>query len=183
MQLMWISETDQSLRRVYFHLVDATDGLTAELGEAGGQPQLSLNGAAWANSSGTLVAIGNGEYYLDLSVAEIASPGVISYRYKSANTAEFQDKIQLVSFDPYDSAKLGLTYLDVLGKAIQQPSAPLGDTPTFEAILAWFAMQMTSYFSCDSQWLYLKDRSGTVIAKRSLSDDDTTLDVGKVQTP
>lgn len=77
--------------RVYFFLVDATDGFTPETGEAGGQPQISTDGAAWTNTGiGTLTHIGTGRYYADLTTAAVASgaPKVILARYKSSNTAE-----------------------------------------------------------------------------------------------
>lgn len=77
--------------RVYFFLVDATDYVTPETGEAGGQPQISTDGAAWTNTGiGTLTHIGTGRYYADLTTAAVASgaPKTILARYKSSNTAE-----------------------------------------------------------------------------------------------
>jgi len=101
-------------RRCYFHLV-GTDGITAATGEAGGQPQISTNGAAFTNTGiGTLTAIGNGRYYADLTQAAVATTGdVIETRYKSASTAECPgDVFQVVAFNPNDAAALGLTNLD-----------------------------------------------------------------------
>jgi hypothetical protein len=95
------NESVAANRRMYFHCVDATDGITAETGEAGGQPQLSLNGAAWTNSTNVLVAIGNGRYYLELTQAEANLPGVYEGRYKSAATAEIPGTtIQVTPWDP-----------------------------------------------------------------------------------
>ena len=76
--------------RVYFFLTDATDYVTPETGEAGGQPQISTNGAAWtATGIGTLVSIGNGSYYADLTTGAVATAGqIILTRYKSSNTSE-----------------------------------------------------------------------------------------------
>lgn len=87
---VYVNEAVAARRRVYFQLVDATDGMTPELGEAGGQPQVSLDGASWsAGAIGTLSAIGNGRYYADLTLAAVDTVGrVIETRYKSANTAE-----------------------------------------------------------------------------------------------
>jgi hypothetical protein len=84
------SEATAAKRRVYFHCVDATDGITAETGEAGGQPQISTNGAAWTNTGiGVLVAIGNGRYYAELTAGALGTAGdLIETRYKSGNTAE-----------------------------------------------------------------------------------------------
>lgn len=102
-------------RRCYFDCRDATDGITAETGEAAGQPQISTNGGAWTNTGiGTLSAIGNGRYYADLTQAAVATAGdVIETRYKSANTAETPgDSFQVVAFDPNDAAALGLSRID-----------------------------------------------------------------------
>jgi hypothetical protein len=85
-------------RRLFLFLVDATDGITPELGEAGGQPQISKNGAAFANTAGVLVAIGNGAYYVELTRGEIDTIGWILVRYKSANTAEFQGIAHISAF-------------------------------------------------------------------------------------
>jgi len=90
MREIQVSEATEARRRVYFQLVDATDGMTPETGEAAGQPQISSNGEAWTNTGiGTLTAIGNGRYYADLTTGAVATTGtVIETRYKSANTAE-----------------------------------------------------------------------------------------------
>ncbi len=84
------SESTAALRRVPFQLVDATDGITPELGEVGGQPQISIAGAAWVNTDGVLVVIGNGRYYVELTEAETdyVEGTLIETRYKSAETAE-----------------------------------------------------------------------------------------------
>lgn len=82
-------ESVAARRRFYLYLVDATDAITPETGETGGQPQLSKNGAAWANTSGVLVHVGNGTYYVELTAAELDTKGHIAVRYKSANTVEF----------------------------------------------------------------------------------------------
>lgn len=100
-----------SNRRIYFDL-RAGDGLTAALSETAGQPQVSTDGAAWTNTGiGTLVSIGNGRYYADLTQATIATAGVfIQTRYKSANTVETPgDSAVVVAYNPYDAVRLGLT--------------------------------------------------------------------------
>ncbi len=111
MQLYLLSEATAARRRTYLHLVDATDGITAETGEAAGQPQFSKNGAAFANTSATLTAVGNGLYYVEHTTGELDTLGVLAVRYKSANTAEAQAICQVVAFNPFDSVRLGLTAL------------------------------------------------------------------------
>jgi hypothetical protein len=101
--LIQVDEATAAQRRVYFHLVDATDGITAETGENGEQPQISSDGAAWTNTGiGTLTAVGNGRYYADLTAGAVDTVGtVIETRYKSANTAESPgDTARVVSYDP-----------------------------------------------------------------------------------
>lgn len=98
-----VSEATAAQRRFPLYLVDATDGITPETGEAAGQPQISKNGAAFANTSATLTAIGNGSYYVELTAGELDTLGMVTIRFKSANTAEFSLTGQVVSFDPYDA--------------------------------------------------------------------------------
>jgi hypothetical protein len=114
MLLMQVDEATAARRRIPVHLVDATDGITPETGEAAGQPQVSKVGdttPAWTNTTATLTAIGNGAYYLEFTVGEVDTIGVGMLRYKSANTAEFQIAFQVVSFDPYDAVRMGMTAL------------------------------------------------------------------------
>lgn len=94
------NEPTAARRRVYFHLVDATDGMTPETGEAGGQPQISIDGGAWTDVGiGVLVHIGYGRYYAELTqVITNVDDALIETRYKSANTAEC----------PGDSVTIGL---------------------------------------------------------------------------
>ena len=114
MRLIRANQSTASRRRVYFHLVDATDGITPETGEAAGQPQISTNGGAWTNTGiGTLSAIGSGRYYADLTQAAVGTAGdVIETRYKSAATAECPgDSVQVVAFNPDDAVRMGMSSL------------------------------------------------------------------------
>src|SRR6185503_19696140 len=99
------NEATAARRQVYFDLRDATDGITAETGEAGGQPQISTNGGAWTNTGiGTLTSIGSGEYYAEVtqSATNITAGGRIKTRYKSANTAESRgDTLLIMGADPF----------------------------------------------------------------------------------
>lgn len=97
------SEATAARRRFYLRLVDATDGLTPETGETGGQPQFSKNGEVWGNTDNLLVAVGNGAYYVELIAEELDTLGTIAVRYKSANTAEFQETAPVQAFNPYNA--------------------------------------------------------------------------------
>jgi hypothetical protein len=105
------SEGTAARRRAWLYLVDATDGITAETGEAAGQPQISKNLAAWANTSATLTAVGNGTYYVELTAAELDTLGQVSVRYKSAATAEFSVTSNVVAMNIHDTVRAGLTAL------------------------------------------------------------------------
>lgn len=106
-------ETTAARKRVYFHCVDATNGLDPETGEAGGQPQISTDGGAFGDAGiGVLVHLGNGRYYGELTDAAVASVALIEARYKSANTAEaLGTTVQVVAFDPDDAVALGLSLM------------------------------------------------------------------------
>lgn len=97
------SEGTAARRRFPLYLVDATDGLTAEVSEAGGQPQISKVGGAWANTTAILTAVGNGHYYVELTAAELDTLGYFAIRYKSAATAEFNMDGQVILFDLFTS--------------------------------------------------------------------------------
>lgn len=78
--------------------VDATDGVTPEAAEAGGQPQISKNGAAFANTTNTLVAhdAAKGLYTLQLAAADLSVIGRSRVVYKSGNTAVFDAEFEVV---------------------------------------------------------------------------------------
>ena len=105
------SEGTAARRRFPVYLVDATDGLTPETGENGGQPQISKVGAAFGNTTATLTAVGNGHYYVELTTTELNTLGYFAIRYKSANTAEFNMDGLVVAIDIHDSVRAGLTAL------------------------------------------------------------------------
>ncbi len=101
-----IHKTTDTTAKLYFWLVDATDGITPETGEAGGQPEVTVNGGAFSSTGvGVLSHSGNGHYVCD---ADLSGTGIsasvgdeISGRYKSAATAEAPslNKIVVASYD------------------------------------------------------------------------------------
>jgi len=129
------SEGTAARRRVYFHLVDATDGITPETGEASGQPQIAKNGGggSWTNTSATLTAIGNGRYYVELTAGELDTLGNIQLRYKSANTAEAIASAQVVLLDPFTA---GLTAAGVWAYVVEGSYTALGFMRLAAAALA-----------------------------------------------
>ena len=180
MRLIKSSETTAARRRLYFHLVDATDGLTAETAEAAGQPQISTNGAGWtATGIGVLVAIGNGRYYAELTEAVVATAGdIIESRYKSAATAECPgDSAQVVAFDPADAADLGLSNLDAAVSSRSSHSAAdvwtsttrtLSAFSTALALSVWDALQAAAVVSA-SMGALVKSKLGMITSGTSLT--------------
>lgn len=98
--------------KMWFFLVDVGDGLTAEVGEATGQPQISKNGGAWGTDGiGTLSHIGNGHYSADVDLTDVTLAAAIGDRligrYKSAATAEAPSLNAMEAVD-HDSGEIHL---------------------------------------------------------------------------
>ncbi|KKL25817.1 hypothetical protein LCGC14_2401510, partial [marine sediment metagenome] len=114
MQLFQISEGTAVQRRLFFHAVDATDGITPETGLTG-TGFVSENGAAVVASSGSLVELNAttmpGRYYIELTAAELSTVGDIEFRFKAAACAEVIARGQVVPWDPYNAVNMGLTAL------------------------------------------------------------------------
>lgn len=88
------NEAIAAKRRIYFD-VRTTDGLTPAAAETSGQPQISINGAAWTNTGigalATIVPSTRGRYYADLTQASVSGAAVgdiYESRYLSGNTIE-----------------------------------------------------------------------------------------------
>jgi len=103
-------ETDPVRRRVRFFLV-GVDGMTPAEGEAGGQPEISVNdGAFTAAGVGTLVQVEDNTYYAILDASVVASEGThVETRYQSGATALCPgDDVQVIAAPstPYDDSVL-----------------------------------------------------------------------------
>lgn len=168
MRLVKANQATASKRRVYFHMVDGVDGITAETGESGGQPQVSTNGGAWTDTGISVVtSIGFGRYYADLTQAAVATAGdVVETRYKSSATAESPgDSVQVVAFDPDDATALGLS-------ALTGGAAP---TAAAVATAVWQDLLAGSDFSTSaSVGKLLKDNVNATIGSRSTYDGSDT---------
>ncbi len=129
MQIFKVSQSVAVRRYFYFHLVDVDDGITPEVGEAGGQPQISKNGGGFINTTNTLIAIGTGAYYVELTTTELNTLGTILCRYSSVNTAEFQDIGYVLAVDLFDADTMGITYLtSIKAKTDSLPADPASET-------------------------------------------------------
>lgn len=99
MQTFYLRDYNNLRRRVHFQLVDQTDGITPKTAEAGGQPQISKQGAAGsATNVGVLVAINatHGLYYSELAAGALDTLGIHEVFYDSANTLPASEVIEVV---------------------------------------------------------------------------------------
>lgn len=98
-------------RLMYFHLVNVTDGITPEDGEADGQPQLSVNGGDGVDTNGVLVKIVDmpGDYYVLLTQSEVdlIHRDIIQGTYKSPNTAQMPAVIIQIIDPTIDEINIG----------------------------------------------------------------------------
>lgn len=185
----WYGETDQGRRRVYLHLVDATDGITPETAEANGtnKGEISINGAAFVATADVLHTLGYGCYYIALSnstEAILANVGHAVVRYKSANTAEFQTAIQITAYNPWDSDKLGLSYLNVLGAVISElPVGVPSATPTLVQLMALINHMLRDQRIVSTTGITYHNDQGSQLFRQGVSydSDNQTLTQGKAE--
>ncbi len=147
MQQIQQSEATAARRRVFFQLVDATDGITAETGQTG-TGFLSKNGATPVATTGSLVELSAtnmpGRYYIELTTAEVDTLGILPLRFKSAATAEMVADAQIVPFDPYDAVALGLSRLDANVSSRSAHTAAAAGTDAASKILTTPANLITT---------------------------------------
>lgn len=101
MQTLFYDEYSAARRRVYFQLVDQTDGVSPEAAEAGGQPlRLQFGVGPGTNTTATLVAsvAAHGLYYVELTQAELIALGLGRHRiiYDTGATAPAEELIEIV---------------------------------------------------------------------------------------
>jgi hypothetical protein len=113
MHLLKLSEGTAARRRILVYLLDDTDGKTAETGVtvSAGDIKISKNGAAEANHTGTWTEISGGLYHYEYTSGELDTLGFISFRLVKSGVRTFVKEAQVVSIDPYDVTRLGLTAL------------------------------------------------------------------------
>lgn len=103
-QTLQKSSATAAYRRIYFHAVDATDGITAETGLTG-TGRISKNGAATAASTNNITEIDStnmpGRYYIELTTTEVDTEGYVEFRYKAAACAEVIARAAIVNYDPF----------------------------------------------------------------------------------
>lgn len=108
------SESTAARRRLLFVLVDITDGFTKETGLSSGfTVYISKAGGTPASSAGSITELNAtnapGQYYYEFTTGEIDTLGFIAISIRHANCRDVDGEVQVVAFDPYASADLGLS--------------------------------------------------------------------------
>ena len=107
MQLILNGDT----RPIPFFVTSSTDHLS---GITGGSPTVTIskNGAAFAAPSGAVGEVGNGWYTLTPGGADVTTNGILLLHATASGADPSDLKCQVVAFNPYDAAALGLSRLD-----------------------------------------------------------------------
>jgi len=146
MQRMKLNEADADRRIMYFPLVvDNDDGLSPETGEAGGQPQYSLDGGAtWTNTTNSLSGGTNGAYHVHLTQEEtnlVGAGEIMLGRYKSAETAEARAIPIQFEADPFGTPLSVAAFLEAL---------LTGGDVTVEGVLRMLYQKAVGYLEAES---------------------------------
>lgn len=106
------SEATAARRTVFFTAVNTADDTAYTSTLSGADIRISKAGAAEADSAGTATHIGTGLFSYAFTAGEVDTLGEVSLRL--AKTGLYNDVrvVNVVAFDPYDTAGLGLTNLD-----------------------------------------------------------------------
>lgn len=113
MQTIKQSESTAGRRTVYFTAQNSADSTAHTAALSGADLQISKAGGATANSAGTATHIGGGLYAYAFTATEVDTIGPVSIRISKAGVFGDCYVYQVVSFDPYNSASLGLSNVDV----------------------------------------------------------------------
>lgn len=109
------SEATAERRRIPFKVFDddSADAYAVKTGLtfSAGEILLSKNGASEVNGVGTVTEEAGGDYYYQATQTELDTLGYVKIRVAKTDCYPVSVKVQVVSFDPYDSAGLGLSYL------------------------------------------------------------------------
>ena len=120
MFILQFREPNAERRRVYLHLVDGTDGITAKTGQTG-KAKVILNGGTPVTTVNSITEVdatnAPGLYYVQLETQEISQYGWTQIRYKASGTAEFQDIGQVIAYDPYSRTPVFNPWQDTNGAA------------------------------------------------------------------
>jgi len=111
-----LSESTAARRRIPVYLVDVTDRITPETGIAAPTIEWSKNGGGQSSGAGNWGEVGDGIYYYEFTTGEIDTlgGGHTLRVVKAGVSAEFVDSVIVTAYDPYDSAAMGMSRVDVV---------------------------------------------------------------------
>lgn len=91
------SETDAVKRRLPLTIFDVDGALTESATATGAELQVSINGGAYSNSTGSLVAIGDGLYYYQATASDVSAAGVLLVKFAKATFKTTITSIEVTS--------------------------------------------------------------------------------------
>jgi hypothetical protein len=103
MQQILVNEATNGDKRIFFYLVDDTDGKTPEtlVVPSASELQISQNGGSFANFAGTWTEVGSGFYYYTPTVGEVNQQGILVLKLVKTGIRTYAERVQIVTNDPY----------------------------------------------------------------------------------
>ncbi len=206
MQLFQLDEATAGRRRLFFHAVLDTDGISPVTGITG-TGRRSKNGAAVSTTTASVVELNAttmpGRYYIEFTAGELDTVGIIEFRKKAAGYAEIVARGQIVAFDPYTATNMGLTNLDVVVSTRATPAevnaqvldvvdvdtltlpgqAAPTNTPTMREVLGWLYKTFRNKKDQSTTLWQLYDNAGSVVdSKATVSDAAGTATKEEIET-
>jgi hypothetical protein len=110
MQQILVNEATNGDKRIFFYLVDATDGITPEtlIVPSASELQYSQNGGSFTNFAGTWTEVGAGVYYYTPTAGEVNQMGILVFKLVKTGIRTYVERVQIVANDPYGTHSVSL---------------------------------------------------------------------------
>ena len=116
MQQLLLSEPTAARRRIplFFFDDDSADSYAPKTGLtfAAGELKISKNGAAEANTAGTVTEVAGGTYFYEATAAELDTLGFLTIRPAKTDVYGGPITVQVLAVNLYDATAAGITRLD-----------------------------------------------------------------------
>lgn len=116
MQQVFLNELTTARRRIPLFLFDddSADAYAPKTGLTftAAEIRVSKNGAAEANSAGTVTEVAGGVYYYEATAAELDTVGFLSIRPNKTDVYGAPTVVQVIALNLYDAASAGITRID-----------------------------------------------------------------------
>jgi hypothetical protein len=112
--MITLHKVSDTTRRFTFLMVDSTDHIT---GKTGLTPTVTRrkHGGSFALLSGSVAEIASGWYEITFASGDVDTPGELLIHVTGVAADPVDAKLQIISFDPYDATRFGLTALPNAG--------------------------------------------------------------------